>query len=124
MINYNLLLNVATVIGAVMIFMFVRLMAGASEQAELFIRSRVSRLDNIMRFSALPLSVLLVWGPQHFKVMIGALLVICVLVSIRLQHVRLLADGLQPRFVYRVSALFLIGSVSFSAFVVAMISRS
>lgn len=124
MVNSELLLDASTIIGIAMICMFVLLMARASGQAALFIRSRVSTPDRIMRMASLPLLLLLVAGPQHVKLITGFILILGALISIRLQHLRLLADGLQPGFVHRITALSLLGSVGFSAFVGAMVGRS
>lgn len=124
MVNSEFLLDASTLIGLAMICMFVLLMARSSAQAALFIRSRVSTPDRIMRTASLPLLLLLVAGPQQFKLIVGFVLIVSALISIRLQHVRLMADGLQPNFVQRVTALSLMGSVAFSAFVGAMVGRS
>lgn len=123
MINYNFLITTGSIIFAITMVLLAFLMRIYKEQAKLFNLSRVGLFDKTIRIVFFSLFAFLVIGPQRFKAPIGIALILFVLISTGLQHARLIADGLQPGFVKRISALFLLGSLSFTTIVVAMVVR-
>ena len=112
-------LNICAVTGAVFVISFLGLMKSAPRQQTLYGAAERGRLDKVAILAIVPLMLLTAFGPSPTRMIAAALILIASIVSVVLQHRRLIAGGMETGFVWRLSGVFTIGVAATTAFVMA-----